>query len=214
MFIGHVIGAELARDLSPQTPLWVSLGGVSFPDLLWGVAVLAGIEQVQMDPVSPLQKDIRFISYPYSHSLVLGSAIACLPGAAIAAALGWVAGVVFVLSSISHWLLDVIVHLPDLPVLGFGRDVKVGLGLWRYGPVAFVVEYALVAAFTVALTPRENWQGVLVTALTLHAFNANSFFGFTRGNPLRSGKVYAVVALVGFAALIWSFNGALTLSQR
>jgi len=131
MFIGHVIGAELARDLSPQTPLWVSLGGVSFPDLLWGVAVLAGIEQVQMDPVSPLQKDIRFISYPYSHSLVLGSAIACLPGAAIAAALGWVAGVVFVLSSISHWLLDVIVHLPDLPVLGFGRDVKVGLGLWR-----------------------------------------------------------------------------------
>jgi len=72
MFIGHFVGAELLHDISPGTPTWVALAGVSFPDLLWGVTVLTGLEKVELDPASPLQSTIKFVKYPYSHSLVLG----------------------------------------------------------------------------------------------------------------------------------------------
>ncbi len=52
---------------------------------------------------------------------------------------------VFVAGSASHWLLDTMVHLKDLPVLGFNGDTKVGLGLWKRGRLAFVAEYAFYA---------------------------------------------------------------------
>jgi len=117
MFIGHFVAAELLHDISPGTPTWVALAGVSFPDLLWGVTVLTGVEEVELDPASPLQSTIMFVRYPYSHSLVLGGAIACIPSLVLALIFGPVAGLVFIVGSVSHWLLDTVVHLPDLPVL-------------------------------------------------------------------------------------------------
>jgi len=207
LFIGHLVGAELAAALTPHTPLWVSLTGTSFPDLLWGVTVLTGLEKVEIDPASPLQSRIRFGYYPYSHSLVLGNILASLPALLIGLYCRSVtAAIVFVLASISHWLLDAIVHLPDLPVLGFGKDVKVGLGLWRHGALAFVVEYGLVVAFTLALQPKQQWAAILIASFVFHAANANSFFGFTRTNPVKSSRTYAVMALVGFIALILVFD--------
>lgn len=200
MFIGHLAGAELLHAVFPQTPVWVSLVGVGFPDLLWGVTVLAGVERARMGS-SPLQRDIEFTHYPYSHSLVLTNVIALVPALALVPFYGWQAALVFVLASISHWLLDVIVHLRDLPVLGFGNDRKVGFGLWRNGPLAFAVEYALVLGATLAFVPSDKWLWVLVVAAVFHAANANSFFGFTKANPIGSAKAYAVIGLVSFVAL-------------
>ncbi len=206
MFIGHLAGAELLHAVFPETPTWISLVGVGFPDLLWGVTVLAGIERAEMGR-SPLQRDIVFSHYPFSHSLVLTNIIALVPAAALGLIFDWRAGLVFWLASISHWLLDVIVHLPDLPVLGFGRDTKVGFGLWRNGPLAFAVEYALVVAATLLFEPSGKWLWLLVVAALFHAVNLNSFFGFTRTNPIASAKVYAVVGLVSFTvmAVVFSF---------
>jgi hypothetical protein len=207
MFIGHLIGAELANALTPQTPLWVSLTGTSFPDFLWGVTVHVGLEKVEIDPASPLQSRIRFVYYPYSHSLVLGNILASLPATLIGIYCHSVtAAFVFVLASVSHWLLDAIVHLPDLPVLGFGEDVKVGLGLWRHGPLAFALEYGLVVASTLALQPKRLWPAILIASFVFHAANANTFFGFTRTNPVKSSRSYATMALVGFVALILVFD--------
>lgn len=205
MFIGHLAGAQALHVLFPETPVWVSLVGIGFPDLLWGVTVLAGVERAKMG-TSPLQRDIEFTHYPYSHSLVLTNVIALVPALALVPFYGWQAALVFVLASISHWLLDTIVHLRDLPVLGFGRDTKVGFGLWRNGPLAFAVEYGLVVASTLAFTPPDKWLWVLVVAAIFHAGNANSFFGFTKTNPIGSEKVYAVVGLVSFVALAVVFT--------
>jgi hypothetical protein len=205
MFIGHLAGAELLHVVFPETPIWISLVGVGFPDLRWGVTVLAGVERAQMG-ISPLQRDVVFAHYPYSHSLVLTNVIALVPALALVPFYGWQAALVFLLASISHWLLDVIVHLRDLPVLGFGRDTKVGFGLWRNGPLAFAVEYALVIAATLAFVPADKWLWVLVVAALFHAVNANSFFGFTKTNPIASAKVYAVVGLVSFVALAVVFS--------
>ncbi len=170
--------------------------------------MLAGVEEVAWNRESPLQKNIKFVKYPYSHSLVLGTLLACIPGLAIGLWLGPAAGLVFVAASASHWLLDTIVHLRDLPILGFDGDRKVGFGLWRHGSVALVVEYVFFAIGTLLFVPRQSWAYVFVAGLILHMINLNSFIGFTKKNPIPSGKAYAALAFVGFGAAIWLFNVA------
>jgi hypothetical protein len=210
MFIGHFAVAEALQQAAPEVPLWVSLTGVSFPDLMFGLTVVAGIEQVEINPSSPLIRDVRFVRYPYSHSLVLTNLIACIPAAVIGYFYGSVAAIVFLAASISHWLLDTIVHLPDLPVLGFGDDMKVGFGLWRYGGLAFAVEYLLLAAATVIFVPRQAWAPALVAGALLHALNANAFFGFTKTNPGKSATQLALMTLFGFIVAIVAFQWALS----
>jgi hypothetical protein len=205
MFIGHLAGAELLHAVFPETPVGVSLVGVGFPDLMWGVTVLAGVERATMG-TSPLQRDIVFEHYPYSHSLVLTNIIALVPALALVPFYGWQAALVFLLASISHWLLDVIAHMHDLPVLAFGRDTKVGFGLWRNGPLAFVVEYAVVVAATLAFVPVGSWLWILVAAALFHAVNINSFFGFVKTNPIQSAKAYAVIGLVSFTLVAAVFS--------
>ena len=204
MFIGHLAGAELLHTLIPSVPPVVSLVGVGFPDLLWGVTILASLETAKMG-TSPLQRDIDFTRYPISHSLVLTNLIALIPAIGFGLAYGWMATLVFLLASISHWLLDVIVHKRDLPVLGFGTDIKVGFGLWRWSRTSFFVEYAIVIVATLIFEPQGKWLWILVAALVLHVANINSFFGFTKTNPMTTQR-YAILAWVGFVALAVVFN--------
>ena len=59
--------------------------------------------------------------------------------------------VVIALVSASHWVLDLVVHRPDMPVLpgNFGNLTHFGLGLWNYPRAAACVELVLVAAGTI-----------------------------------------------------------------
>jgi len=202
MFIGHFAIAYLLLFLAPGVPPIVPLVGVSFPDLLWPVLVLLGIEKVSIDPGSPRQDAIVFIRYPWSHSLVTGTLIAVIPGIIAGIAFGAVAGIVFVVASASHWMLDTIVHRKDLPVLGFGKDRTVGLGLWNRGPLAFVVELIFYVVVTLLVVPEGYVIPLLVIGFLFHMINANSFFRFSAKNPFGSPGVYAAMALAGFTAFI------------
>jgi len=208
MYIGHFAPAAVLVQAAPSVPTWVSLVGVSFPDLFWGLLVVAGFEKLKIDPDSPLQKNIKFTHYPFSHSLLLTNIIACIPAAIIVYFYGYIAGLVFLLASISHWGLDAIVHLRDLPVLGFNGDRKVGLGLWKYGWLSFVIEYLLLVVGTVLIMPFGTWTQTLAGGSVLHAANANSFFGFTRKNPIRTSKQYALLVFFAFIVAIIVFEWA------
>ena len=202
MFIGHFAVAYILIALFPGIPPLIPLLGVSFPDLLWPVLVFAGIEKVKIDPASPRQDALVFESYPWSHSLVLGTLISVIPAAVIGFFFGLAAGIVFVAASASHWVLDAIVHRKDLPVLGFGRDTTAGAGLWRWGPASFVIELVFYAAITLLFAPPGTVIPLLVLGLAFHLINANSFFGFSKENPFKTPRVYAVVTLFGFFAFI------------
>jgi hypothetical protein len=202
MFIGHFAVAYLLIALFPGIPPLVPLLGVSFPDLLWPVLVLAGKEKVKIDPRTPRQDGIVFLSYPWSHSLFLGTLISVIPGAIIGYFFGLTAGIVFVVASASHWLLDAVVHNKDLPVLGFGRDTTAGAGLWRSGPAAFVVELAFYTTLTIFFAPAGTVVPLLVVGFLFHLINANSFFGFTKENPFKTPRAYALSCLVGFFMFI------------
>ena len=201
MFVGHFAIAFLLWRLFPQVPLPVVLIAVSFPDLLWSLLVPAGVEKVRINPDSPLQRFIVFEKFPYSHSLVLGSVWSLPVGLLIAGLLNTRLVVpVFVAGSASHWLLDTVVHLKDLPVLGFDGDRKVGAGLWKRGPVAFVVEYAFYAIVTLFALSGLSLVYALILGGVFHAINFPSFFGSMRKNSVKSSNGYAGLALLGFGS--------------
>jgi hypothetical protein len=84
---------------------------------------------------------------PYTHGLVGALALsAALGGITLLflrdrrlAVFTVVAGAVF-----SHWLLDLVVHVRDLPLLG--DSMKVGLGLWRHVWLSLPLELAILYA--------------------------------------------------------------------
>lgn len=200
MFVGHFVIAYVLIELFPQVPPLVFLLGVGFPDILWPILVFLKVEKASLNPDSALQKHVRFSSYPYSHSLVTSFVISGVIGLALAFAIDPIAGMFFVVASSSHWFLDTIVHVHDLPILGFGHDKKVGFGLWNYGRAAFVIEYVFYVVGTTLVIPFEFVVPLLVLGTAFHLLNANSFFGFTKTNPSKSINSYAALALIGFIA--------------
>jgi hypothetical protein len=211
MYIGHFVVAEALLKADPSVPTLPVLVGVAYPDLLWPLMVYAGKEKVDIDPQTPLQKAIRFIRYPYSHSLVCSGILTLIPSIGLAVIFQRpVIGVLFFIAAISHWLLDAIVHLPDLPVLGFGPDRKIGLGLWNYPGVAFVFEYLFYTFGTLLFVSAKHVWPMLIAGGVLHFLNANSFFGFTKTNPTKTPKMYASLALFGYVIAIAIVNFILT----
>jgi hypothetical protein len=207
MFIGHYGAAEFLLWLNKTIPVLPVAIGVAYADLLWPFLVYLKKEIVTIDPKTPLQKTIDFIAYPYSHSLVRSALLTLIPSAVVALLYGrTIVGVFFYIAAMSHWFLDTLMHLPDLPVLGFGKDRKVGLGLWRYPKTAFAFEYAFFALATLLFAPIHLWAALLAGGVVLHLINANSFFGFTHDNPTKTSNAYASLALFGFGLAITGFT--------
>ena len=211
MFIGHFSVAYVLIRLFPSVPPLVLLIGVGFPDILWPILILVGVEHVVINPNSPLQKFINFTSYPFSHSLVRMSIIAFIPGVVLALTITPLAGILFVVASVSHWFLDAIPHLPnDLPITGLRRDKKIGLGLWKYPRTAFAFEYIFYAVITILAMPAKFVVPLLVVGAIFHLLNANSFLGFTKKNPFKTDRAYAAVTLIGFIGMSLVVNYVLT----
>ncbi len=146
MFLGHFAVALAAKRAAPRASLGVLVGAAQLLDLIWPPLVLAGVEQVRIEPGNTAFTPLNFVSYPYSHSL-LTSAV----WAAIAAGAYWVASrylrgaVVVALAVVSHWLLDFLTHRPDLPLYP-GSGGCAGLGLWNSVPATVIVEGLMFAA--------------------------------------------------------------------
>ena len=142
MFIGHFAVGFAAKRAAPRLSLAVLFAAAQFADLLWPVLVALGIEQVRIQPGITAFTPLDFISYPYSHSLLLLCVWGAVFGAICAAVVRdrrvWF--VVFALV-VSHWVLDWITHRPDMPL--YPGSAKVGLGLWNSIPGTIVVEVAM-----------------------------------------------------------------------
>jgi hypothetical protein len=155
MFIGHIATALAAKKLDPKPSLGTYLFAASWPDVLFSVLLLGGWETVQVAPGHTAMVPMAFPRYPYSHSLVS----ALIAGGALAGIYYGVwrrsARVALILASlvVGHWVLDVISHVPDMPV-GLGGPM-LGLGLWRSVAATFAVE-GLLFAIGVALYLRAT----------------------------------------------------------
>lgn len=143
MFIGHfAVGFGLKRWI-PQVSLGTLFLAAQFLDLLWPTLLLLGLETVAIRPGITTVTHLDFVSYPWSHSLLMALGW----GFVVGGVAGWArrstkTGVLLGLAVVSHWLLDALSHRPDLPLVPHGETL-VGLELWRSLPATMVVEGAL-----------------------------------------------------------------------
>jgi hypothetical protein len=198
MFIGHV-AAGLVGARQSRMPLGTAVLAAQLPDAIWPFLVLAGVERVTIAPGDTAVTPLRFEHYPWSHSLLM----VALAGAALGALYGWLRGsrrqgITFALLAVSHWVLDVVSHRPDLPIFPFGGP-KIGLGLWNSVAATMAVEGAMFAA-AVAFYARGQRLGRAFVALVvtmIAAYVANLF-----GPPPPNVTVLAVTA-IALVPLLW-----------
>jgi len=132
----HLAVAFAAKPLTPKAPLWTLLVVSEAIDLLCFGFFAIGIEHAGITHTD-LTHGVRIVTdglFPWSHGLFM-SVVWSLLAAGIAY-LVWrdrQVSAIMGLVVFSHWVLDFIVHLPDLPLFLDGSP-KVGLGVWGSGP--------------------------------------------------------------------------------
>lgn len=155
MFLGHYGVAFALKRAEPKLSLGTLFVAVQLADLLWGVFLLLGWEHARIVPGYTSVNPLEFLDYPISHSLV-----AALVWGVVAAAFyySWPtrditrhrqAAVVVGLAAFSHYPLDVLVHVRDLPLAG-NDSPNLGLGLWN-NLTATVIAELLVLGIGVAV---------------------------------------------------------------
>jgi membrane-bound metal-dependent hydrolase YbcI (DUF457 family) len=147
VFIGHYGIAFGAKRYAPAISLGILFLAAQLADLIWPNLVLLGIEQVRIDPGATVMTPMDFVHYPWSHSLVALAVWGGLFGLLYAALTraGRTAALVIAAVVLSHWVLDVISHRADVPVLP-SDGLRVGLGLWNHPVAAVLVELGIFAA--------------------------------------------------------------------
>ncbi len=204
MFVGHYGVSFAAKRAAPTVPLWTLFIAVQLLDVAWAPFVLLGVEKVRIVPGITASNPLDLYYMPYTHSLVAAllwsvAAFACCRFAAsgrFRAAAVIVATAVF-----SHWVLDFLVHRPDLPL--YDNAAKVGLGLWNRPVLAFGLEITLLFGGMWLYFRAGAARRILaaVFGLSMVAVQAYVFFG----PPPISDKAAALTALaayVVFAVLI------------
>lgn len=161
MFLGHFAVGFAAKRVAPDVSLGTLFLAAQLADLLWPVFVLLGLEVVAVAPGATAVTPLDFVSYPWSHSLLTLAVWGALLGGlwwavrrGRAAAALWIALLV-----VSHWLLDVASHRPDMPLMP-GDGTRLGLGLWHSRAGTLAVEVLLllagVALYARATTARDR----------------------------------------------------------
>ncbi len=207
MFIGHFALGFAAKRAAPRVSLAVLFSAAQFADMLWPLLVAAGVERVRIDAANLPFLRLEFLSYPYSHSLLMLAIWGALFGVVYRAAARHDGRAFAVIAAlvVSHWVLDFATHRPDMPVYPGGP--KVGLGLWYSTAATMVIEFVMLACgvwiYMGATRARDragSWGiGSLVALLVV------AYIGSIPSAPPSVTAVWSG-AIVGAAViLVWSW---------
>lgn len=205
MFIGHFGLGFAAKSAAPKVSLGTLFLGAQFVDLLWPTLLLLGIERVDINPQASVLP-LTFSYYPVSHSLVMGMVWSGVLGLGhFAVRRNWRGACVLGLAVVSHWVLDWIVHAPDLPLYPGGP--RVGLGLWLIplgGQLAellvFVVGVMLYLRATRANDRVGRWALALLIAFLFLIQVSNAL-----GPPPPSVSAVAWVGQAQWLLVLWGY---------
>ncbi len=207
MFIGHYGAAFAAKKLTPRPSLGTMMIAAQFVDLLWPVLLLLGVERVVIDPGHTAVTPLDFVYYPVTHSLlgiliwgILFGLIYYLLKKNLKSAL------ILGLLVLSHWFLDLLVHIPDLPLIP-GVSLKVGFGFWNSLTATLIVEgfVFLGGVFLYTTTTRSKnkkgifaWWGLVIFLLLIYSGN---IFGTAPPNA----NSIAMVGLSQWILVAWGY---------
>ncbi|MGB6587394.1 MAG: hypothetical protein WBE93_15685 [Pseudolabrys sp.] len=213
MFIGHYGPSFACKAWKPVIPLWILFVAVQLVDIVWAFLVLLGIEKVRIVPGFTATNPFDLYYMPFTHSLpgaIFWSVGAAVVYRVVAPAQKWTAAAIVGGAVFSHWILDLIVHRPDLAL--YDDAYKVGFGLWNYPAIAFVLEIALlfggIALYLRVTEPIDVIGRYGMTVLGLFAVVLQAYVFF--GPPPVSDTAFALTALVlyfAFAVLVYWLEG-------
>lgn len=204
MFIGHFALGLASRKISRLPSLAIMFIAVQLMDLIWPVLVLSGIETFQVEVGNTRVTPLNFTFYPYSHSLLMSVVWGVLFGLVYYLITKNRKGSLLVAGlTVSHWVLDLIVHRADLPITPFS-DLKVGLGLWNYPVIESILEFGLFFTGTFlyynAAKPKRK-----VAFWSLIAFLAVIHVANLFGPPPPSTDIVAWMANLMWLIVIWAW---------
>jgi hypothetical protein len=147
MITGHFGLAAGAKSVDVRAPLWSLMLATVWLDVLFTPLLLLNIETIVTLPGGGYGN--RVINADYTHSL-LGALVLCAAFGAVAwwrwdHRLGLLLGCV----AFSHWVLDLMLHREDMPILpGNAGDLPLlGFGLWRVPIVAIPLRQSCCGEF-------------------------------------------------------------------
>jgi hypothetical protein len=182
MLIGHFGLSFAAKKAAPRVSLGILFIATQFVDILWPFLLVSHIEKVAFTPGYTKMNAFEFLYYPYTHSLLMG-----IVWGAVLGIIYWLfkrdtgGAIVVGLCVLSHWFLDLVVHVADLPLTPFG-EYKMGLGLWNHVAIALIIETMIFltgtyiyATFTKAKNKAGKWAFWTLVILLL-VFNFSNAF--------------------------------------
>ena len=195
MFVGHYAPSFGFRHAA-GVPLWVLFLAAQFVDIVWSSLVMAGVERVRIIPGFTASSPLALDYMPYSHSLTATLAWALLLGGLGSFVWGRRGGLVIGACVLGHWVLDLLVHVPDLPLVG--DQNKVGLGLWNEPVLAFVLEAAvLLGAIALYVRGARRALPFWIFGAAMLALQATSFVAPAPQSP----PAFAAMALSNYLLL-------------
>ncbi|MGD8861104.1 MAG: metal-dependent hydrolase [Myxococcales bacterium] len=200
--INHAATALPLKRAFPRVPLALLLVSVQLVELLWVVLNLIGIERLTTEAEVRAVSDIHLVHMPWSHSVLAGVVIATIGGA-------WMGrvtcsrstGVAVGLGILSHLVLDLFTHAPDIALSPWGGADKLGAGLYASAPAAaFLVETGWgVLCWWIYRGSRS----LLVAIVLFNLANATMYTAAVVGlEGLLAGRPVAIAATIGAQILL------------
>ena len=218
MFVGHYAASFALKGVEKKASLGLLFLAVQFVDILFFPFVLLGIERLNIVENYTQSTHFELVFMPYTHGLVASILWAALVYALfrflplVKAANRNRVAMVMGLAVLSHWFLDLLVHTPDLPLLG-DSSVKLGFGLWNNAIATYLLEAALLAGglwiylrATKATTAIGKY-GMVIFVVFLLIINAGNIFGSLGGGSIASLTASALFSYFLFAGIAFWLDG-------
>jgi hypothetical protein len=140
---GHFGLAAGSKAVDVRVPLWSVMLATVWLDVVFIPLLLLGVETIDTPPGGGYGASV--IHADYTHSLVGALVLSALFGAVAGRWWGRRLGLLLAAVAFSHWVLDLIVHRADLPVLpgNAGGLPLLGFGLWRVPVASILLEVVL-----------------------------------------------------------------------
>ena len=201
MFAGHMgVGLALGRA-ERRVNVGTFIAAALLLDMVLWVFVLLGWESVVLPADFARTHQPEFV-FPYSHGLLAAIGWSAFAGATAFAFHGHLGparmrvAALMAAAVFSHWLLDALVHRPEMPLAG-AASAKVGVGLWQNMPMAMAAESAIVViGLYLFLTGcRLSWGKRAAFATLSLVVLAFTVIGMTMAPPPPSPHVMAASSL-------------------
>jgi membrane-bound metal-dependent hydrolase YbcI (DUF457 family) len=211
MFVGHYSASFALKAAKPAIPLWVLFLAVQAVDIGWGTLVLLGVEHANYVPGFTKAFPLDLSYMPFTHSLVSG-----LIWAAACAAIYFVwrgrdgigAAMIVGLAVLSHWFLDLPVHVADLPL--YDNSMKQGFGLWNYPVPELALEVGLLlgAVWLYARRVPQHARGAWIFGIVMALIQTAQTLGPWMLKSAHLVAISALVSYVGFAFVAYRIERA------